>query len=912
MGLAVDLGWEQVVEDHLEHGARDVAQDGEGFLWFATSRGLVRYDGERTVLYAHEDEHLSFWSVEVAAGVVWASTRPGKLYRVHGDALEPVRDESGALRFPLRSPSGSDVHPALVGGDDAALWVFFNGGLWRFDGAWTEMAAEGLPGVRPFHLRAGGDGVYLPSYKGLWHVSNGGQVRQIRDGLVVDVGELSDGRLAVQAMDLEVQDGAGWRTLLPHQNRRAIGLAIRDDVIFLEYDSGLFRVTADGHVDRVTTAGHGGPPLRGHAPPFVARDNTLWLGSVRLVEPDTVHWGQRDGVPQGGRWIQVDHGGVAYYSSWGGAIRLDRQGPAPDAKALRTDQVCFTAEGGAVGFEASAGVVDLASGEVLVPGLRGSACSANPRGHVWLLTADGQLLEVGSTLIGRYESPANVTRAVLETEDETLVIVGGTMACEASRHHLHDGREAWTCTELPERLGPNLTCLVAARPGTLWACTEGEEGLYERTAPHTWASTAANAVLSSSDVGRARKARSGGVWVQDGSLLVRLVERAGQWRIVERLGPESGLPRFASDVDEDPSGNLWTAGYLGVSFVPADRRPIEPPLVRPRLVGIEVDGQPLSLPARVPSAASVELHVAVLTYRYPESLRYRWRVQGGRWSSPVRSGTVRLTGLAGGETHVEVAARAGAGPWSEPVVVPLIIIPPWHRRPGFWLLVFGAVGMVVFAILRIRARAALRVEQQRASIAMDLHDELGAGLGSISILAGLLKSRRIGPARARDAAEQIASSAEELGASVTDIVWSLRTDAHTLSSLVAYVHDRGQNLFAGDQVHLRLVGADGLPQVPLAPAVARAVQLVLVEALYNAYKHARATEVLIAVHGDGRTWSIAVADNGVGLDPRAQVRPGGGTGLSSMQKRADAIGSILRVGPNTPSGFRVEIHFRPR
>src|SRR5512141_3299579 len=42
-------------EDGLPHSyVRSILKDRDGFMWFATARGLVRYDGARLVVYRHD------------------------------------------------------------------------------------------------------------------------------------------------------------------------------------------------------------------------------------------------------------------------------------------------------------------------------------------------------------------------------------------------------------------------------------------------------------------------------------------------------------------------------------------------------------------------------------------------------------------------------------------------------------------------------------------------------------------------------------------------------------------------------------------------------------------------------------------------------------------------------------------
>ena len=84
------------------------------------------------------------------------------------------------------------------------------------------------------------------------------------------------------------------------------------------------------------------------------------------------------------------------------------------------------------------------------------------------------------------------------------------------------------------------------------------------------------------------------------------------------------------------------------------------------------------------------------------------------------------------------------------------------------------------------------------------------------------------------------------------------------------------------------------------PETEAAVYFVIAEALTNAAKHSRASEVRVIVRQreDGTVWA-RVEDNGIG---GATVAPGGG--LDGLQNRVLGVGGTLRIdspvgGPTT-------------
>ncbi|HVX15200.1 MAG TPA: CHASE3 domain-containing protein [Pirellulales bacterium] len=75
------------------------------------------------------------------------------------------------------------------------------------------------------------------------------------------------------------------------------------------------------------------------------------------------------------------------------------------------------------------------------------------------------------------------------------------------------------------------------------------------------------------------------------------------------------------------------------------------------------------------------------------------------------------------------------------------------------------------------------------------------------------------------------------------------------------------------------------------------------EALANALKHGKPTQIAVSLRADDDLVTLEIADNGRGLPegPRATT----GMGLRIMQYRAELIGASLAIKPNQPSGMRI-------
>jgi signal transduction histidine kinase len=158
---------------------------------------------------------------------------------------------------------------------------------------------------------------------------------------------------------------------------------------------------------------------------------------------------------------------------------------------------------------------------------------------------------------------------------------------------------------------------------------------------------------------------------------------------------------------------------------------------------------------------------------------------------------------------------------------------------------------------------------------------------------------------------QIAETAGELGASLTDIVWSLRPEATGLESLANHLARRAESMFPNDaQFHTRF--PEDWNGVKLSMPVRRNVLLIALESIHNAAKHARAENVTLEFsQSEGRKWRMAVEDDGRGL--QNSVDKGySGMGIQNMVRRASEIGAEIDFISKDGRGTVVLLTFSPQ
>jgi signal transduction histidine kinase len=242
----------------------------------------------------------------------------------------------------------------------------------------------------------------------------------------------------------------------------------------------------------------------------------------------------------------------------------------------------------------------------------------------------------------------------------------------------------------------------------------------------------------------------------------------------------------------------------------------------------------------------------------------------------------------------------------------------WWFNGAAALAVLAALGGTVLMVERRRYQIQLQraeqqnaLEQERARIAQDLHDDLGSSLTRLTLLSGLVKTDKDNPEQVEAHANKLSQAADQTVRALEEIVWAVRPGSDTLQSLVDYIAHFANELFDGNTTHCRLDLPHDLPALPLPPDMRHNIFLIVKEALTNALKHAGAREVQVHAKVFGRMLEIRVADDGKGFAPEASAE-GRRNGLGNMRRRAAAIGGTLDFESKPGQGTAVKVSVKLR
>jgi signal transduction histidine kinase len=205
-------------------------------------------------------------------------------------------------------------------------------------------------------------------------------------------------------------------------------------------------------------------------------------------------------------------------------------------------------------------------------------------------------------------------------------------------------------------------------------------------------------------------------------------------------------------------------------------------------------------------------------------------------------------------------------------------------------------------LAEMKSRAALA--EERARIARDLHDDLGANLARIGFLTELAERALAEPERARDQLGKIYTTTRDLTRQLDSVVWAVDPANDNLESLARYIHGLASEYLGLAEIRCDFTNTERMPAVQLGSTFRHHLLMIVKEALHNIVAHAAASVVTLRIAVEGRQLLVEIADNGRGLPKPETMKPG--NGLQNMKSRAlDIGGSCDFLASETGTGTRI-------
>lgn len=210
----------------------------------------------------------------------------------------------------------------------------------------------------------------------------------------------------------------------------------------------------------------------------------------------------------------------------------------------------------------------------------------------------------------------------------------------------------------------------------------------------------------------------------------------------------------------------------------------------------------------------------------------------------------------------------------------------------------------ISAICSERIVKYLAEDRLRSKIARDLHDEIGSTLTSINILSKVAMQQGLEDDKVRGYLQKIKDNSGNIMERMSDIVWAINPVNDSFDKVILRMKELAAEMLEPAGINYYFNEEGSLDKTQLNLEQRKDIYLVFKEAINNAVKYSKATEVNIVLQKKNDSLRMIIMDNGEGFNAASEYP---GNGLKNMQSRAATMNAALKIDSIKGTGTTVAL-----
>jgi signal transduction histidine kinase/ligand-binding sensor domain-containing protein len=374
-------------------------------------------------------------------------------------------------------------------------------------------------------------------------------------------------------------------------------------------------------------------------------------------------------------------------------------------------------------------------------------------------------------------------------------------------------------------------------------------------------------------------------------------------------------------------GKMWFPTFNGIAVVDPQAvtfNDTPPPVVIEQVI---LDGESLDIGKAIevrPGQNNLEIHYTGLSFVKPEHIKFKYKLEGldEEWIDAGNRRTAYFPRLPAGDYVFRVIAANADGVWNETgATMRVTVIPPFWQR--LWFITLVVISIVAIAAILVRARVKklerakaaqedfsrqliASQEQERKRIAAELHDSLGQNLMVIKNWVQMARHALEPESRAGEPLAEVAVVVSHSIEEVREIAYNLRPYHLDEIGLTAAIHSMLDRIAdsSGIGFAVEIDTIDGLLTSESEIHFYRVIQ----ESINNIVKHAEATAAEVSIRRDSQTLKVVIKDNGKGFELEEVMKnKDHGFGLTGISERVRLLGGRETMQSAQGAGTQIMI-----
>ncbi|SDH04902.1 sensor histidine kinase [Winogradskyella thalassocola] len=271
---------------------------------------------------------------------------------------------------------------------------------------------------------------------------------------------------------------------------------------------------------------------------------------------------------------------------------------------------------------------------------------------------------------------------------------------------------------------------------------------------------------------------------------------------------------------------------------------------------------------------------------------YSTKLEGfeDQWFYQGNTSSIRYNQLPAGDYVLKIKGTDSRGNKAASILsIPITVKQIFYKKWWFIALAILAVIAIMYSIFRYRLQQALAMERLRTKISSDLHDDVGSLLSGLAMQTELMEINASEADKFK--LQKIAGISRNAISQMRDLVWSIDSRRETVHDLIERMHELAEELLLPKDIAFQIDSSSiKNPNKRLTAQTKQDLFLIYKEAITNILRHSDATNIKVAFTNTSKGCVFTIQDNG----SKKECYKSTGLGLSNMVMRAEKLKGELK------------------
>ncbi|PWK27860.1 YXYXY domain-containing protein [Arcicella aurantiaca] len=302
---------------------------------------------------------------------------------------------------------------------------------------------------------------------------------------------------------------------------------------------------------------------------------------------------------------------------------------------------------------------------------------------------------------------------------------------------------------------------------------------------------------------------------------------------------------------------------------------------------------------------NISLDFSTLDYIFNSTNNYRYRLGESSWVELGNKPEIRFDNLTPNQYFLEVQAGDNSGNWqADSFKMTIYLKKAFYETTAFYIFIILLMAGFFYALYRFRYQQLLKLQHVREKISKDLHDEVGSTMSGISILGAIIQQKMPDNPQIKNFTDRIVEDSKRVGDTLDDIVWSVKPQNDQLDQLLIRMKRFASDLFDAEDIRYQFDLPESTEHIKLSMDERYDIYLIFKEAVNNLTKYAQCSEVKIKIEIQKHSLFMQIKDNGIGFNPNQLTER---NGIRNMRSRTENLGGKINIISEKEKGTDIQL-----